>query len=316
MKQTTNDGYFAVRKTKFVPILVTIICTLIVMSVGFSILFNYIHKKKLNSPTINAIVENWKKYDYSTVYTLSSQLLEKNPFNNAALTYHGYACFYLAVSQLDNSSSQSYLDDAINSLRLAHLKARPNLKPQLEYILGKSYFYKNSANSYYYADLAVKYLQAAKKNGYTASDISEYLGLSYASLGMIMESISAFTEALLVRESDTLLLSIAEQYYKAGQSNPAKQYLFRIKKDCENEDLVLKSMNLLGTIYIDEANYTDAKTEFETILKKNPNSADAYYGLGVIYEKQGDMVKARSEWRKAIRLQVNHAGALAKIAEN
>ena len=60
--------------------------------------------------------------------------------------------------------------------------------------------------------------------------------------------------------------------------------------------------------------YTEAKNEFEEILKLNKNSADAYYGLGLIYEKQGDMVKARSEWRKALKIQVNHSGALAKMS--
>ena len=71
----------------------------------------------------------------------------------------------------------------------------------------------------------------------------------------------------------------------------------------------------MANIYIDSQEYSDAKSEFELILQKNKNFADAYYGLGVIYEKQGDLVKARSEWRKALKLQVNHAGALAKISD-
>ena len=153
-------------------------------------------------------------------------------------------------------------------------------------------------------------------NGYKADDIAEYLGLSYASLGMTMESIAAFTEALLVRESDSLLLAIAEQYYKANELNAAEQYLFRIIKNSDNEDIVLKSENLLGTIYIDKEDYEGALKEFENVLKKNENSADAHYGIGVIYEKQGNIVKARSEWRKALKIQVNHPGALQKMSEN
>jgi Tfp pilus assembly protein PilF len=112
-----------------------------------------------------------------------------------------------------------------------------------------------------------------------------------------------------------LLLSIAEQYYKIQQPSAAKQYLFRIIQNSENDELIIKSRNLLANIYIDSQEYSDAKSEFELILQKNKNFADAYYGLGVIYEKQGDLVKARSEWRKALKLQVNHAGALAKISD-
>ena len=72
---------------------------------------------------------------------------------------------------------------------------------------------------------------------------------------------------------------------------------------------------MLGQIYLEEENYDDAKKEFETILEKDINNADAYYGLGVIYEKQGELVKARAEWRKALRIDVNHQNALKKMAE-
>ena len=131
---------------------------------------------------------------------------------------------------------------------------------------------------------------------------------------MTMESISAFTEALLVRESDTLLLSIAEQYYKAEEYEAAEQYLFRIIKNSKNDEIVLKSQILLGNIYIDNGEYDEALKEFDNVLKKNENSADAHYGIGVIYELQGNIVKARAEWRAALKIQVNHPGALQKMS--
>jgi Tfp pilus assembly protein PilF len=155
----------------------------------------------------------------------------------------------------------------------------------------------------------------AKKDGYKADDIPELLGLSYASLGMTMESISAFTEALLISDDDILLLSIAEQYHNVGQNNAAEQYLFRISQDCKDEQIILKSRLLMGNIYLEREEFDNAEKEFNFILEKNENSADAYYGLGVIYEKQGDSVKARSEWRKALRIQSNHPLALKKMAE-
>lgn len=269
----------------------------------------------LRSGAVYALSKSWKSYDYENVYEISKGILSKAPFNNAALTYHGYAAFYLGVSSLDKMNEQNYLDEAINSLRLALLDAQSSLKSQLFYMLGKAYFYKNTVSSYYYADLAVKYLELAKARGYKADDIPEYLGLSYAALGMTMESISSFTEALLVRESDMLLFSIAEQYYKAGQNAAAEQYLFRIIKECDDENLILQSRMLLGTIYSAENKYEDAAKEFLSVLEKNENSADAHYQLGILYEKQGDTVKARSEWRTALRIQVNHRGALEKLAD-
>ena len=183
-------------------------------------------------------------------------------------------------------------------------------------MLGKAYFYKDSASNYhYYADLAILYLNRALKDGYLADDIPEYLGLSYASLGMTMESISAFTQALLTRESDLLLLSIAEQYYNAGQAAAAEQYLFRISKECKEEKITDKAHLLLGKIYTGQKKFSEAEKEFDSILKKNENSADALCGLGVIYENMGDIIKARSYWRKALKVQVNHPESLKKLAE-
>ena len=54
----------------------------------------------------------------------------------------------------------------------------------------------------------------------------------------------------------------------------------------------------------------------ENVLEKYPNSADAHYGIGVIYEKQGNLVKARAEWRQTLKIQVNHQGALQKLNSN
>ena len=318
MKANYNieNSSYAKKKSHLLRNILRLAAVVLVLSaIAFATLFG-IRKYQQNRISIKTIKEAWGSYDYQKVYELCKVFLQDNTYNNTALTYYSYACFFLAQAQTDTQQAQSYLDECINNIRIALYEADQSLVPQLQYMLGKAYFYKNTITTHYYADLAVKYLILAKQSGYQADDIAEYLGLSYASLGMTMESISAFTEALLVRESDSLLLAIAEQYYKAQELNAAEQYLFRIIKNSDNEDIILKSENLLGTIYIDKEDYDAALEEFENVLKKNENSADAHYGIGVIYEKQGNIVKARSEWRKALKIQVNHPGALQKMSEN
>ena len=275
-----------------------------------------IYKLSTRKSKLEEIKDAWNVYDYQKVYELGRYYLEDHPYHTTALTYYGYASFFLSQSQTDTQQAQAYLDEAINSLRVVLYQADEDLVPQVQYMLGRAYFYKNTIATHYYSDLALKYLLLAKDNGYQADDIPEYLGLSYAALGMTMESISSFTEALLVRESDYLLLSIAEQYFNAGESRAAEQYLFRIINNSENDEIILKSQILLGNIYIEQEKYDDAMKEFKNVLKKSENSADAHYGIGVIYEKQGDMVAARSEWRKALKIQVNHEGALQKLNAN
>ena len=108
-------------------------------------------------------------------------------------------------------------------------------------------------------------------------------------------------------------MAIAQQYNKNLQNDIAKQYLFRINYESEDDDLVLKSKLLLADIYFEEGNFADAQKEYEEILAKDDSVADAYFGLGNIFEKQGDIAKARSEWRKTLKVQINHSGAIKKL---
>ena len=318
MKAVDRENRIVVRgKNKLIPRLILIFSLVIFLTAATIISYHFISKHIHNSASVTALYDNWEKYDYSKVYDISGTILNKNPLHNTARTFRGYSSFFLAVSQTDNTQAQVYLDDAINNLRVALQNSKKSTIGQLEYMLGKAYFYKDSMSSYYYyADLAVKYLLKSVADNYQSQDISEYLGLSYAALGKTQESIASFTEALLSRESDTLLLAIAEQYYKNGTGNAAKQYLYRVNTISKNEDIMMKSHLLLGQIYVDESDYENAQKEFETILEKNENSADAHYGLGVLYEKQGDLVKARAEWRKCLRIQINHPGAIQKMSDN
>lgn len=293
-----------------------VLCFSVVLTGLVSTAVYFTKKIVFQGNSVQHLKSAWNEYDYRKVYEISSAVLEQRPFNNTALTYKGYASFFLSLSENDTSKSLLFLDEAIINLRLALQDARTKTSPQIEYMLGKSYFFKNSISSFhYYSDLAVEYLKRSVDHGYKSDDIYEYLGLSYASLDMTMESISAFTKALLTRESDLLLLSIGEQYYKAGQLVAAEQYLFRISRDCQDENITDKSHLLLGKIYTEQKKYDEAENEFMIILENKENSADAYYGLGVICERRGDIIKARSYWRKALRIQVNHPESLRKLAE-
>jgi tetratricopeptide (TPR) repeat protein len=314
-KKAAENENFAKRKNHLLKKIFIFTGILVFIAALVCLAIFLINSYNKNRITLKKIKQSWASYDYSLVYEQSKQFLQNKPYNNTALTYYGYACFYLGKSQNDTFQEQEYLDECINSLRLAMYDASKSLLPQLQYMLGKAYFYKNTITTYYYADLAIKYFNLAKENGYQADDISEYLGLSYASLGMTYESIAAFTEALIIRESDSLLLSIAEQYYKEEEYNAARQYLFRIIENSDNDDIILKSRLLLGNIYIDTDESQLALEQFNLVLEKNDENADAHYGLGLIYEKEGNLVSARAEWRKARKIQPNHAGAVKKLAE-
>lgn len=270
-------------------------------------------KQRRGGDTFYNLRAQWKSYDYLGVYNTSSRILERLPLNNTALTYRGYAAFYLGMSMAEAAATQTYLDEAINCLRLSLLNARKSTKGQCQYMLGKAYFYKNSPTSHYYADLSIKYLCAAREEGYDAPDISEYLGLDYASLGDTMQSIAALSEALVLRESDTLLLSIAEQYGKVALVSSSEQYFFRVINGSKDDSLVSRARVGIAQLYLENGRYDEALSQYNELIKSDADNADAYYGLGLLYEKQGDMVKARAMWRKCLRLDVSHAGALERL---
>lgn len=308
------NSYDRRKKQKSIFICVVIIVLIAAFIAGLSIRVLAKRKELSKELSFEHLEEMWNLEDYEGVYAQTERMLEEKPIQQSILVYRGYSAFYLAVSQTDTSAALAYIEDAINALRLSLISNYSKSKPQIQYMLARAYFQKNIFATYNcYADLAIKYFTLAKKDGYDSSDIPEYLGLSYAALNMTDESISAFTEALNIRESDKLLHAIGEQYYKSLDFSKSKQYLFRVVSESNDDILVLKSRNILGKIYLEENNLFDAKREFDAILAKDANYADAYYGLGIIYEKQGDSTKARSEWRKALRVQVNHPGALQKL---
>ena len=308
-----NNGVVK-KKSKILATVCVIFTVVVLLSLLTIHLVKVFSDSKKDIPTSSKLYSLWDSADYQAVYDASALILEQKPMNIVANVFHGYSSFFLALSQTDISVAQSLLDESVNNLRFSIYYADVNTLPQIYYMLGKAYFQKNTISSYhYYSDLAVKYLELAKSVGYDSTDIPEYLGLCYADLGMINESLASFTEALLVRESDVLLLAIAQQYNKNLQNDIAKQYLFRINYESEDDDLVLKSKLLLADIYFSEGNFTEAQKEYEEILVKDNSVADAYFGLGNIFEKMGDMAKARSEWRKTLKVQINHSGAIKKL---
>jgi len=311
----SQNSHIARRKSQFVP---RLIISLTILSIVFLSVFFVTKKlvKNINAvPSISKVYDYWNQNDYIKVFETTDLILKSKPYNSTALAYKGYAAFCLSVSQSELELAHEYIDSSINSLRLALIDAPDLLRPQINYMLGKAYFHKNSLSTYYYyADCVVYYINEALKLGFSAPDIPKYLGLSYAQLSMTEQSIKSFSQALLTDENDELLLAIAEQYIKNEQSSNAKQYLYRVRSISNDEIVILKACEFLASIYIEEGNYDEALAEYQSILEKNPHNADAYYGIGLIYEKMGDMIKARAEWRNALKVQVNHPGAIKKLS--
>lgn len=268
-----------------------------------------IKKKNAFLPSVSSLYKDWEQNDYLSVYEKSGLILNKRPLDGSVLALHGFASYYLFTQQIDSTVAQTYLVSAITNLRNAWYRVSESEKPQIAYVLGKAYYQKG----FYYADLAMKYLEIAKQSDTQFDDLSEFYGLSASLLGDYDTSIEAFIDALSKQPSDLLLFTLAQNYLNLQNYEKAKQYFIETIRMTKDELLVLKCRNMLGNVFLLELNYTDAANEFNTIIEKDPNFADAHYGLGVIYESQGDLIKARAEWRKVIRVNPVHTGARSKL---
>ncbi len=260
-------------------------------------------------PSMSSVYADWKNKNYEQVYQKTEAILKKRPFDGEVLAMHGFSAYYIFAEQNDFSVSYPYLDETILCLRQAMYRITPAEKAKIAYVLGKAYYQKG----YYYADLAVKYLDYANDAGLKLKDLPEFRGMAASLLGDTEKAISAFTESLAYEPSDLLLFALAENYSKIGDGQNAKLYLFETIEKTKDTLLELKCRYLLGSLFLDEGKINAAEKEFNTILEKDMASADAHYGLGVVAEIRGDAIKARAEWRKAIKLNPLHELTRAKL---
>ncbi|MBQ3647310.1 MAG: tetratricopeptide repeat protein, partial [Spirochaetia bacterium] len=70
---------------------------------------------------------------------------------------------------------------------------------------------------------------------------------------------------------------------------------------------------LQGQRHLGLSEYDKAIGCFEKVLESNPGSADAHYYIGEVYEAQGQLQKAKSQWRKAYNLNPDHHKSKLKL---
>ena len=69
----------------------------------------------------------------------------------------------------------------------------------------------------------------------------------------------------------------------------------------------------LGWVLRDEKRYLEAAPVFKQAIRLDP-SANTFYGLGMVYNEMGRNKDALLQFRKALEIDANHAGAHEKIA--
>ncbi|WP_100217065.1 tetratricopeptide repeat protein [Treponema primitia] len=306
-------GHQARRKQTIKTALLVILAIILCISLAF-VLYNW--KNKLGTEK-KELLHLWDEGVYDKAFELSRTGLEEKPMDYFLLTLHGFASYQLAIAQINNFDTLTYIDECIWSLRKALQVKNDANDGRLQYVLGKAYYYKGSG----YADLAVQFLEEARDLSYNAVDIPEYLGLAYAAIQDYRSSVEAFSQALVPSAestsdypSDLLLLAIARSYIALDEPETATAYLLRCIETSRDSNTVITARLLLGDILAKAGKSEDAEAQFQAILDEDGENAEAHFQLGELYEERGNRTRARAEWRRAWNIDSTHAKARERLA--
>ena len=302
-------GFNAYKKNKKSRIkrIFIIIIFLLAISAAVIIIAFFLPKKD-NAPKLS---ELFSSQEYEQINEFAEKTLSSKPLDYNALVYNGLAYHYRGYSEYAAEKRFPLFQHSIKYLRKAELMGSAHAG-EVEYVLGKSYYYLGS----YYYDLAEKYLLKSLKNGYVGNELYETLGLVYANLGFYDQSLEYLNKALDLKSSDLLYNTIARVFHLKGDLDQAANFYIRTISKTEDKNLELKTIFQLGLVYFDQNKLELAKEQFEKLIGEDDNNADAYFYLGNIYEAKNDNVMARAEWRKAYNIDPKHLGARQKLYGN
>jgi tetratricopeptide (TPR) repeat protein len=258
------------------------------------------------------VLELWSNRDYESVLAACDHSLQLSPLDSFYLAFKGFALFYSGMAEPDTESRVSLIDDSIFAMRRSLIDGEPTLKADTLYILGKAYYHKGID----YHDNAIANLEASIEAGSKAVDIWEYLALASYQAGMLDRSIEYFSQAIALSPgSAELLLAAALANFEAGHLSRAEGLAIDAAEMANDAYLKEKCMFLLGDIYRSTGRLAEALQRFETIKTNNPESADAWYYEGLVYQEMDEAIMARASWRKAVAIDPMHTGARQKLAE-
>jgi tetratricopeptide (TPR) repeat protein len=280
----------------------------VLLAIGAAVVFFAGIKRQIGNER-EELLRLWEDNSYEAVYTMSRDRLIAKPMDFFLLTMHGFSAYQLAVAQINDYDTISYIDECVWSLRKALLCDEGPGDTRISYVLGKAYYAKGEG----YEDLAIKFLETARDENYEAGDLPEYLGLAYAAIQDYRSSVAAFSLALDGNDSDLLLFSIARSYIALEETETAAAYLVRCVEGSRDSNTIVAARLLLGKILEDSGDASGAEAQYLAILEENGENAEAHFHLGELYNAAGDGTRARAEWRRTIRIDPAHRPARARL---
>jgi len=262
-----------------------------------------------------SILDSWKKSDWPSIRDACTKALDKRPLDVFYLGMDGIASFYDAMSLPEGDQRDALVGQSIALIRKALAvgdgRDRTIPRAQLEYILAKAYYHVGGSDM----DLAASYMTSSAAHGYAAPDTHEYLAMIDSALGDTSDAGAEFDKALAADPSPMLRIAAAGVSVKAGNPGKAESLLKEAISTTQDAVAVEKARLLLAQIYFSQSRWDECEAQLDSLIAENPESAEAHYQLGLLYQAKGDSIHARAEWRKAVSIDPMNAGARQKLAE-
>lgn len=129
----------------------------------------------------------------------------------------------------------------------------------------------------------------------------------------LLESQKYFQRAIELKQDYIVAYrQLAQTFWLQGKPDKAINLLESIK---ENNPYDVDTIFRLGLIYYNNNQLSKSKKEFELLTSLNKNYSNAYYMLGLIYNKEGNKDKAIENFIKVARLNPDNQ-EIMKILEN
>ncbi|MCK5568306.1 MAG: tetratricopeptide repeat protein [Spirochaetes bacterium] len=275
----------------------------------YTVYSRVVNSYRILSNDYRFLERNLESGNYNMVIHEGTPYLEKRPYNDRLLRYVGEAYYYISTG-LTGEEKRESINKAILFLRKGIVLS------QFDEVLTKSYFllgmaYFNKGPNHY--ELAAEYLSKSFENGYNDNSLFEILGYCYFKLGLLDEAIDYLEKAKVMTPKDIVHLFLAFAYKNKGLFESAiREFDYLIAKS--RDDVILEEA-FAARAWIDfqEERFEQSKHNLNKVFNLNKNSAYAHFWMGNIYEKKGDLISARKEWRLALKIDPKHIGAIEKL---
>lgn len=257
----------------------------------------------------NDIIRLWDEREYQRVVEIASNQLEQQPLNPDFLFLRGSALYYLAQQQVSFDDQTDQFNSAIIDLRRALLSADNEIRGQIHYILGKTYFHKG----YFYFDLSYYHLFQSQEYGFHQPDSFEHLGLVSAELGNVSQGIEYLILSHEQNPRPILLITVARLFASTDQFDQALFYSLEAFQSSDDSFEQEQALLIAGSAHRFKENWVEAENVYRRLFNLNNNSADAKFYLGEVYASKGDLVQARVFWREAFAINPQHPGAISRL---